>query len=228
MVSFQASKIGFVGALALVLTGCMGTKHAVGVQQIDGLVGRVERIHLDAELSRERVQDAVEAVRAIVRGEFTGDASEAFEQFVVAIERSEAQVDRIRQSVDPMQERAVEVYEAWSEDLASFTSPTLRARSEERRNLAGERYARVLYAIQPTLDQLDAYNRILRDHALFLSYDLNASSVVELEPELELLRDDAEVLDETIDQLLRAAGDFVRATAPLGKVTLSGEAITAR
>lgn len=217
-----------VGATLLALTSCMQTKHAVGVQQVDSLVGRVERVHLDAELGRERIQDAVSEVRAIVRHEFTGDAMEAYEYFVESIERSEAQVRALRSHLEPMQETATEVYAAWTADLESFSSPTLRARSEERRDLAGERYAMVLLTLQPALDGLDAYNRILRDHALFLSYDLNASAVGELEPELELLREHAEVLDGRIDDLLRAAGDFVRATAPLGQVHLTGESVDRR
>lgn len=221
--SFVAS-----GLALLALSSCMGSKHAVGVQQVDSLVGRVERVHLDAELARERIQEAVGAVRAIVRQEFTGDAMQAYEDFMNAIERSEDQVEALGSNLDPMQETAAEVYDAWTADLDSFTSPTLRARSQERRDLAGERYAMVLLTMQPAIEGMEAYNRVLRDHALFLSYDLNASAVGELEPELEMLRENADVLDERIDQLLRSASEFVRTTAPLGQVHLTGESVDRR
>lgn len=216
------------GLALLALSSCMSSRRAVGVQQVDSLVGRVERVHLDAELGRERIQDAVAAVRGIVRQEFTGDAMQAYEEFVVAIERSEKQVEKLRSNLEPMQETAAEVYDSWTADLESFTSPTLRARSQQRRDLAGERYALVLLTMQPAIDGLEAYNSALRDHALFLSYDLNASAVRELEPELEMLRDAADVLDGRIDDLLRSASEFVRTTAPLGQVHLTGESVDRR
>jgi len=223
MAAIQSSLVA-AGALVLTLSSCMGAKHAVGVQKIDGLVGQVERVHLDAELGRERVQDAVAALRVIVRREFTGDVAEAYTAFVEAIERSEAQADQLRRASGPMHARASEVHDAWTADLASFTSQTLRARSEQRRDLAAQRYIEVSFAMQPVIDGLNQFNRVLRDHALFLSYDMNTSAIAEVEPELEILRSHAVVLDERVDALLRAAGDFVRTTAPIGKVHLTGEA----
>lgn len=215
-------------ALAATLTGCFGPQAAVGVQQVDSLVGRVEKMHLDAELGRERVQAAVDQLRDIVHREFTGDVAEAYALFVEAIASSEQQTNRLRGNLEPMQKTAAEVYESWTADLESFTSPTLRQRSEQRRDLAAQRYVAVVTAMGPAVEGLEAYNKQLRDHALFLSYDLNASSVKDLEPELEILRDNAAALDERIDHLLLAASDFVRATAPLGKVHLSGETATGR
>jgi len=220
--------IGLFSAMALVLSGCMGTQHAVGIQQVDGLVARIEKVHLDAELGREKIQDAVGALRVIVRQEFTSDVSDAYADFVKAVERSESQVNRLRSNVEPMQTSAGQVYDAWTQDLESFTSKTLRERSEARRDLTAERYQVVVATITPAIDGLDAYNRMLRDHALFLSYDLNSSSVGELEPELEIMRDHAEVLDGRIDALLQAAGDYVRAAAPLGQVRLTGETTDGR
>lgn len=211
------------GAAAVALSSCMGTQHAVGIQQVDTLVGRVEKVHLDAELSREKIQEAVGYLRTIVRQEFTGEVADAYGAFVQAVERSEAQVDRLRANGQPMQQGAAAVYEAWSSDLESFTSRTLRERSEQRRDLTAERYTVVTEAFVPALDGLDAFNRTLRDHALFLSYDLNTGSVMELEPELDVLRDHAEVLDQRIDTLLLAAGDYVRAAAPLGKVHIASD-----
>ncbi|QDU68422.1 DUF2959 family protein [Engelhardtia mirabilis] len=219
---------GLFGALALVLTGCMGPQHAVGIQQVDTLVARIEKVHLDAELGREKIQDAVGNLRVIVRQEFSGDAADAYADFVKAVERSEAQVNRLRSNVEPMQASASQVYDAWTEDLESFTSKTLRERSEQRRDLTTARYKVVVEAITPAIDGLDAYNRMLRDHALFLSYDLNASSVKDLAPELDVMRDHAEVLDDRIDTLLKAASEYVRAAAPLGQVRLTGEATEGR
>ncbi|MEZ5977272.1 MAG: DUF2959 family protein [Planctomycetota bacterium] len=213
---------------SITLSGCFGPQAAVGVQQVDSLVGRVERVHLDAELSRERIQEAVDDVRALVRREFTGDVAEAYALFVEAIDKSEEQTARLRSNLKPMHQTAGEVYDAWTADLQSFSSPTLRQRSEARRDLAAERYVAVVNAMTPAVEGLEAYNKILRDHALFLSYDLNASSVKDLEPELDILRDNASALDERIDNLLRAASEFVQATAPLGKVHLTGEAATGR
>lgn len=204
------------------LGGCVGTKQPAGIQQVDSLVSRIERLDLEAELAQQQAQEAVGALRSIVRGELRTDAVKSHTGYLDAVERSANQLRRMRDAVPPMQRAAASVFESWAVDTQAILSPTLREKSAERRAAAGDRYLAILEALEPAEIALAAFNGTLRDHALFLGNDLNSSSIQSLEPELERLRQMLAIVDQRVQNLHRAAADYVRSSAPLGKVQVSG------
>ena len=207
-----------LGSLGVVLTGCQGPQRAVGIQKVDSLVSRVERVHYDTELAVEGASDAVLALRQIVQHNFDGPAVDAYADFIQKLELSETRTDRLRNGVDPMDRAAGEVYERWTSDLEAFNSPSMRYRSQVRRDQTVLRYAELKETINPTLAALDGFNLALRDHALFLSNDLNTSSVEILEPELDGLRVNLTLLEDVATTTMDAAREYVKSSAPLGQV----------
>jgi hypothetical protein len=209
-----------LGAVLGALSGCLAPERAVGIQQVDGLVSKVERVHLDAELGQQQAHGAVDALRALVMDDFDGGAADGFTRLLQAVERSEIQAQRLRADRAPMDQAALTVFEQWTLDLEAFASENLRLRSAQRRDQTVQRYAEVVASIGPAVEGLEAFNVLLRDHALYLSNDLNESSVSELEPELEILRGHLEVLDARLQACADAARDYVRHAAPLGQVSV--------
>jgi len=204
------------------LGGCAGKQQAAGIQQVDSLVARIERLDLEAELAQQRTEEAVAALRSMVRGELRTDAAQAHREFMAAVERSATQLKRMRVAVLPMQRAAASVFESWAVDTQSILSPSLREKSAERRMQAGERYLAIMNALEPADLALASFNATLRDHALFLSNDLNASSVTTLESELDRLRTLLAIVDQRVDVLQRTTAEYVRTSVPLGKVQLTG------
>lgn len=206
-----------------VLTGCMGTPKAVGIQKVDSLVTRVEKLHYDAELAIESANKSVDALRAIVRHDFDGTAVDAYARFIEALDASELQARRLRGDVGPMDRAAADVYERWTEDLESFSSPSMRYRSQVRRDQTALRYGELVQTLSPSIAAIEGFNGALRDHALFLSNDLNTSSVEILEPELEQLRTNLVLLEDILGTTIAAARAYVEASAPLGQVEVVDE-----
>ncbi|MEO0652501.1 MAG: hypothetical protein AAFZ65_17645, partial [Planctomycetota bacterium] len=84
-------------------------------------------------------------------------------------------------------------------------------------------YGELITTINPSVAALEGFNGALRDHALFLSNDLNTSSVEILEPELEQLRTNLTLLEDILGTTIVAARAYVEASAPLGQVEVVEE-----
>lgn len=209
-----------LAALLLPLgAGCQTpTKGAAGLQNVDGLVGNVERVHLEAEVALDRAREGVDALRAILRHDFQGDPSKAYVGLEQAISRSEAQAERFSASIPSMNHAASEVFANWNRDIEAMTSPSLRQKSDERRHVTEQRYQAVVKTLQPIQVALGQFNLSLRDHALFLGHDFNAEAIQVLGGEMEGLRKQYEALAVRVERLGDASREYMRTSAPLTNV----------
>jgi hypothetical protein len=206
---------GLAGSLLL---ACQAPQQAAGIQQVDGLVGRVERMHLEADVAQGRARDAVDVLRSIVRQELAGDAHKAYESFKSSVQRSEAQADRFRAGLLPMESAAASVFDSWQADIDAIGDPGLAARARERRETTAAQYRAVVEATMPVQEALDVFNGLLMDYTRYLANDLSVSSVVALEPQIDTLRIALTELARRIDRLHKACRDYVQSAAPIGRV----------
>jgi hypothetical protein len=192
-----------------------------GLSLVDQLLSQVEGVHVEAVLSRERMKDALESLHDIVSPGFQGDALAAFAIFEDAVNRSEQQASRLENSMKPMQRSADEIFNRWNENLAAITSESMRRHSQERLFSTRERYEVILAELEPALAGYQGFNRILRDHALFLSNDYNAAAVAEIEREVSDLLVRARDLDVRFQTTQAACEEYVRSSALRGQEQLS-------
>ena len=216
------NRVPFFQSLALTAlllpfgAGCATTqKGAEGIQTVDGLVGNVERVHMESEVSLDRAREGVDALRAILRHDFQGDPSKAYIALEKSIANSEAQTKRFADSVPALDLAAQEVFANWTRDIETMTSAGLREKSEARRKLTEERYQAVVKTIDPIKVALERFNLILRDHALFLGHDFNAEAISVLGGEMETLRKQYEALAVRVERLGDASREYMRTSAPL-------------
>lgn len=192
-----------------------------GLSLVDQLLNQVERVHVEAVLSRERMANALESLHDIVSPGFQGDALAAFALFEDAVDRSEDQALRLENSMKPMQRSADEIFDRWNDNLKAITSESMRRHSQERLFSTRERYEEILAELEPTLASYHGFNRILRDHALFLSNDYNAAAVAEIEREVSDLLVRARDLDVRFQTSQAACEEYVRTSALRGQEQFS-------
>lgn len=188
-----------------------------GLVRVDELLLKIEQVHVETEVSKETVRESMRALRTLVAPDFGGDALGSYDAFVKAIEQGEKQAVALRKSVEPMEKTAEQVFSDWAKSLESFSNAEMRERSQLRLENTRERYEAIISAVEPAQWAFDALNRTLRDHALFLSHDFNATAVTELEGEVEGLMKHASQLDKRFDATLKAAKRYVRSTALRGQ-----------
>lgn len=213
------NRIHLFSAIALAsLASCSSTSKAVGVHRVDDLLGRVERVHLDAELCQLHAHQSVESLRLLVMGEYETTAAEAFGDLEKNVAEFRFQSQRLQGDINPMNRSAVVVFERWMQDMDQFASQHLRDRSRKRLAETRELYTQVLMNHAPAQAELDHFALLLDDHMLYLSNDLSASAVASLADAIDLLRAELDEVDESIDALKGAAAEYVNTTAPIGQV----------
>lgn len=197
--------------------GCASfSKKDSGVRQVDDLVGRVGRVHLEAEVSRERVRDALADLQAIVAGDIQGDPIAAFDAFVEAVERSEEQAEALRRTDAPMRKAASAVFDRWEADLLTYSTPELRNKSRNRLEATRKRFEQVVIALDRADSAYETYNLGLRDHATFLSNDFNPASVRGIRKQVRALSAWGQEVDQRLEAVLAACESYVGEAAPPG------------
>lgn len=201
--------------------GVFAKKDKVGPRQVDDLLGRIERVHIECELAEQAVRDALAALHAIVSPDFGGDPVAGYAEFVAAVEESEDHFDDLKAAVEPMKSAAGPFFEQWASNLSGFSSMDMRLRSQARLEATLERYDTIVATVEPTQEKLAVFNKKLRDHVLFLGQDFNAAAVAELSHEVNSLTREADQLDAAFGDCLVAAQDYVRSAAMPGQVELA-------
>lgn len=209
--------------LALALGACSSLfGKPDSLDQVDDLLGQVERVQVASTASRERAHDALERLDRIVSSDFTGDASIAFEGFVKAIEQSEHQARELESALGPMKRAAVSVFRQWERDLDGYSNDTMRKLSKNRLASTRRRYDAIVDAAEPTLQAYKDFNLGLRDHALFLSHDFNTYSVAEIKEEVRQLENQERSLANHFDATETAARAYVKSAELRGQVDPAG------
>lgn len=221
-------------ALALPLAGLGGCASMFsgntdnGLTMVDSLLDQVERMHVESVLSRERMKDALVSLREIVSPDFQGDALASYALFVDSVDRSEEQQRRLQNSVDPMRKSADKIFNAWTKNLESISSDSMRRHGQDRLVESRERYNAILDALVPAQAGYADFNNRLRDHALFLGMDYNATAVAELGQEVGDILTVARDLDTQFQACEDAASVYVMETALRGQEQLSRTQARAR
>jgi len=192
--------------LTLVLGGCgaFGSDTA-GPGKVQDLVGWMERVHVESEVAAQRAAAAVQALRVLTSQDYQTDAVTAYAAFVEAVDASRAQEQALIDVVRPMKASSAPVFEKWEADLALMTSETMRARSQARLDATRGEYESIVKLLDPLMAAYEGFNTGLRDHALFLSHDLNPAS-------LAAIAEDVAGLDRTAHELGFGFGSTLEAT----------------
>ncbi|MGE3174260.1 MAG: DUF2959 family protein [Planctomycetota bacterium] len=188
--------------------------------RVQEFTAAVERVHVEAELARERSADAVTALRMVAFGEFGDDPVPAYEQLMQAIGRSEGQADVLAEAVASMHAASQPVFQNWAQDLEAIQDPALRQRGAARLQAARERYRSIVDAIEPAVARNRSLNQRLRDHALFLGHDLNPAALADVRPGVQAAQQDGTALLASFDQALAAARSYLEVSSlPVGTPT---------
>ncbi|MFO1053123.1 MAG: DUF2959 family protein [Planctomycetota bacterium] len=198
-----------------VLSGCaVFGDDRPGVAKVEDLVARVERLHVEVELSREAMTTAVQALRGVALPSLSGDKVEAFRNLNAVAATSRERASTLREALVATRVAADPVFEQWRAQLDGIASASVRARSEERLRSTRERYEAITQAVAPAVEDFDALNRTVNDLALFLDHDFNPTAVAAIHDDLVALDRDASTLDGRFERSLGAAQAYLAVVSP--------------
>jgi hypothetical protein len=208
------------------LVSCGAPLKTEGPQKVDNLVGALEQVYVEAELSREKLTAAMDRLQVIAAAEFDeGDAAAAYAEFVAALAESQQQAKLMKASIGPMKESAAPIFATWEGDVSDIENETLRERSEERLERTREKFEAIVSNVESTQEKFDALNEGMQDHALFLHNDLNGDSLALIQGEVKKLVELAAEVDEGYETAMTSSRAYIDTTAlPLSSATARYEA----
>jgi hypothetical protein len=173
----------------------------------------VERVHVEAELSKQRVQATSDLMTSLVASNPKGDPSAAFGEFQRAIQESESQAEKLHGTLRALQNAATPVFENWNEDLLAISNLQLRRRSQARYDMTWQRYQSLVSQSKSAAAGYDSFNQQARDLSFFLRHDFNAASLAEVRSDARGISDLALELDGRFNRCLDSARDYLAASA---------------
>lgn len=200
---------------AALLGSCVSsTSLQAGPARSQALVDAIERVHAEAERSRLAIAESFDRLQALARSDFSGNTvMQTYARFVQAIDAAEQQAQRLHAAIEPMQQAGPPMFEQWKVDNATIQGERLRQRGEQNLSVARARFDAIVAAAVPSLQGFDAYVRSLRDQATFLSHDLTAGALDDLQAEMKAVTGTARKLDHDLDVCVGAAAAYVEHTA---------------
>jgi hypothetical protein len=221
---FAAASCATVERVGQSFTNVFKPGDGKGPGEVDGLLGRIERVYVECEMSQERSRTALETLETLVASDFSGDPVNAYKAFAFAVEDSQEQEQALAGTIGPMKEAAEPFFDQWASDLSEFSNMDMRLHSQNRLTETRDRYEAILVAVEPARASYKAFNNSLADYQLFLSHDFNASAVSAIEGEVRALAEMADELDMLLGDAREAAQHYVRTAALRGQLDAGREA----
>jgi len=194
--------------LLLAASGCQAVKYraleAMGVEKRDIMTSRVEAARDAQDDAREQFVSALDRFRATVEihgGELETTYDRLDREYQRSVDRAQAVTDRI----DGVETVAEDLFEEWEEELALYTDPGLRSRSQAILDQTRDDYRGMLSAMRRAEDAMQPVLDVFQDQVLFLKHNLNARAITSLRQELAgIEKVTADLLDDMDAAIARA------------------------
>lgn len=196
------------------LTACSsayyGTMEQLGVHKRDILVDRVEEARDSQEDASEQFSSALEEFTALTN--FDGDNLQAtYRRLNGEFEESQRRAARVNERIDAVERVARDLFSEWEDELAQYSSVTLRASSEESLRETRRRYDDLIRAMRRAEDRMPPVLDAFQDQVLFLKHNLNAQAIASLRSELETIESDVSVLVQDMQAAIAESERFLSA-----------------
>ncbi len=192
-----------------------------GPSQVDDLLARIEAVQVQCETAEKASREAVAALHALVSPDFQGDPLAAYEELLDRIDASGKQAKQLENAVQPMKRAAGPFFAQWEADLAEFSNPELRQRSQTRLDRTRARYDAIVRSVDPALVTFQTFNANMRDHALYLENDFNANSVASLRGSVRVASEQAAQLNGYLKATMNASEQYVQKAALRGQMEMT-------
>lgn len=205
-----------LGLVVLGLSGCAsayyGALEKVGIAKRELLADRVEATRSAQQEAKEQFASALEQMLALT-GESGGALKTAYDGLAGELKRSEARATEVHERIAGVRSVAEALFDEWQDELAAYTSPTLRQRSESQLRATRSRYDRLMVLMTRAADRMEPVLVTLRDQVLFLKHNLNAQTVAGLDGTARSLETEVGQLIADMERAIAEAELFLAAWA---------------
>jgi hypothetical protein len=195
----------------LVLVGCESGK-TEGQKTIDELTAAIRSLKEEMIAGRGELETALKEYEMVVDNK-DGDLIGHFSKFNSGLESVEKRRQKIKGEAEKLDLVAQQLWAQWDQQLAKFSSEDMKKRAMKRKEDTQAKFKKIDEEGDKAREAYERMMTKLRDHANFLSVDLNKSSVAELSKDWPELQKDTEKVFGFIDGMLSVIGEYEESIA---------------
>lgn len=197
----------------LFLSSCSSAQYAVmekfGVHKREILVDRVEAARDSQVEAKEQFASALGEFSAVLNFD-GGTLEEKYEQLKDELDRSQERAEEVYERIDKVEDVAEALFDEWEDELALYSSDSLRRSSAEKLKETRRHYESLMKAMRRVEARIEPVLAPLRDQVLYLKHNLNARAIASLKSELGRVEGNVSRLVNEMEASIREADTFIR------------------
>lgn len=192
--------------------GCASTsialKEQFGYAKREQLVDGVQEARDSQEQAKEQFASALEEFIAVTRVD-AGELEPTYARLKMEFETSESRAERVRDRIKSVERVADALFSEWEDELAEYSSESLRESSRRQLEDTRGQYATLLSAMKKAESKMDPVLSAFSDQVLFLKHNLNARAIASLEGTVGELEAEIGALIRDMEASIAEANAFI-------------------
>jgi hypothetical protein len=164
--------------------GCAGTtikvKESLGIAKREQLVSEVKDARNAQQQAKDQFSSTLEEFKSIT-GYTGGDLERRYNRLQEQADRSKARAGAVSGKIESIERIANAMFREWDQELAQYSSETLRAASAEQLSVTRQRYRQLMEAMKTAESSMKPVLTAFDDQVLFLKHNLNARAIASLQ-----------------------------------------------
>ena len=194
------------------LTGCKSTYYGMwsklGYEKRNILVSEVEDAKKDQEKAKEQFKTTLQRFQEIT-GFQGGNLEAKYKKLNSEYEACKSRADAVTKQVADVDETAQDMFKEWNKELAQYSDPNLRSKSQQQLNQSKERYQELITAMRKAESSMQPVLKAFGDQVLFLKHNLNAQAIASLQTTSQQIDQNVQALIKDMEASINEANDFI-------------------
>ena len=194
------------------LSGCSTAYYSAmeqfGQHKRDILRSRIESGQEDQQEAQEQIKSTYERFKEAADYD-GGDFERVYNGLNDEYEAAQARADDVTERIESIEEVAADLFSEWEEEIALYSSASLKQESEKSLRDTKRRYQKLIAAMKRAESKMPPVLNAFRDQVLFMKHSLNARAIAALEGTVGEIESDVASLIRDIDASIREAESFL-------------------
>lgn len=195
-------------ALAGCNTAYYSAMEQIGQHKRDILRSRIEAGQEDQQEAQEQIKSTYERFKEAANYD-GGDFERVYDGLNDEYEAAQSRADDVSDRIDSIEEVAADLFTEWQEEIALYSSASLKRSSEQSLRDTKRRYQKLIAAMKRAESKMPPVLNAFRDQVLFMKHSLNARAIAALEGSVGEIESDVANLIRDIDASIREAERFL-------------------
>ena len=203
----------FVAVVTLAgLVGCTNAYYSameqIGQHKRDILRSRIEAGQEDQQEAQEQIKSTYERFKEAANYD-GGDFEKVYNGLNDEYEAAQDRADDVSERIESIEDVAADLFAEWEDEIALYSSASLKRSSEESLRDTKRRYAKLIAAMKRAESKMPPVLNAFRDQVLFMKHSLNARAIAALEGTVGEIESDVASLIRDIDASIKEAESFL-------------------